>query len=1061
MRPPPFLQSLTPRSFSAQLILLVVGSMLISQLIYTIHVSDQQADFVERALNAQSHAVAGNIAASATADLIQGNLDTLEQLLIQAAQFPGLLSLQIVDPGGKTLADVVTQGKGLATPRFGKTFALPGPGTTPVTESLASDLSAVIWQAIDTGRTIGWVRVEYSLEPVREAKSELWRDNLRAGLFALLFTSGLVLLFLRRPLRQAKAASEFARNLENFDGEQLATPHCSAEFMALNQALNHAATSLAAARLLSASEAAKLSISETRNRAILRTMRDAVVLIDPKGSIISVNDRACELFGYDDEELVGINVRYLMPEPHQSAHDGYLEKYASFRRPRIIGRRVEVEGQRKDGSRFAMDLSVSEMIDDAGSTFIGVIRDITAQKQAQQELEAALAAAHAASEARSRFLANMSHEIRTPINAVLGFSHICQTLDLPERAGGYVGKIRSAAESLLHVVNDILDFSKIEAGKLEMETIPFDLAEVLDQTASMFKIRVRDKGLELVIGAMPGIPERLLGDPLRLGQVLMNLIGNAVKFTEHGEVSLIAMPLEADADSVTLRFDIRDSGLGMTPQQQSMLFTAFNQADSSTTRKFGGTGLGLAISKQLAEHMGGKISVESEPGVGSCFSVTARFGIAPRVAARTRVDSLKGKRMLVVDDNAVMRTLHVRTLQSFGCEADAVDSGEEALARLQVEAGFDLVMLDWRLGGMDGLETARRIRAAGNPVPMVLITGGEPEMARAQMTDGEIQAFLAKPVARAVLHDALLDVLAGRTAAPLAVAAPIAAPVLTGSRILLVDDNDFNREVGRELVELTGAVVDTVDDGAQAVAAVTAGAYDLVLMDLQMPVMDGYTAARIIRESRPGLPIIALTAHAMIEEKTRVLAAGMNGIVTKPILPEVLYAALARFLGGDQPRQKTPGHLPPAVAAPPANAAPPRTPAAEVATLPMVFDHATALTRVSGNEEMLRRFLNMFRQRNANCVTEIGAALAAPDLPSARRLVHTLKGGAGTIGMMELQAGATRLEETLADTLADTPGNDDQARRDAEFAVLQAAWTRAMQALADLLDAPEPPARQT
>jgi CheY-like chemotaxis protein/HPt (histidine-containing phosphotransfer) domain-containing protein len=312
-----------------------------------------------------------------------------------------------------------------------------------------------------------------------------------------------------------------------------------------------------------------------------------------------------------------------------------------------------------------------------------------------------------------------------------------------------------------------------------------------------------------------------------------------------------------------------------------------------------------------------------------------------------------------------------------------------------------------------------------------------------------------------VLHDALVDVLAGRIAAPLAVAAPIAAPVLTGSRILLVDDNDFNREVGRELVELTGAVVDTVDDGAQAVAAVAAGAYDLVLMDLQMPVMDGYTAARIIRESRPGLPIIALTAHAMIEEKTRVLAAGMNAIVTKPILPEVLYAALARFLGGDQPRQEAPGHLPPAAAAPPANAAPPRTPAPEVATLPMVFDHATALTRVSGNEEMLRRFLNMFRQRNANCVTEIGAALAASDLPSARRLVHTLKGGAGTIGMMELQAGAARLDETLADALADAPGNDDQARRDAEFAALQAAWTRAMQALADLLDAPEPPARQT
>ena len=779
---------------------------------------------------------------------------------------------------------------------------------------------------------------------------------------------------------------------------------------------------------LVAERTAELAAAVAHTRLIIDSSAEGILQLDAAGHIALINPAACRMLGYAPEELLGRDV-------HASIH--CPPDAAAPRAPCSLGVAMRAgQALREDGETFwradgrPLPVSVATHPMREGEAVIGAVMSFSDNSQRQaadEEREAARAAAELLARTRSEFLANMSHEIRTPINAVLGFSHICQTLDLPERAGGYVGKIRSAAESLLHVVNDILDFSKIEAGKLEMETIPFDLAEVLDQTASMFKMRLRDKGVELVIGAMPGIPERLLGDPLRLGQVLINLTGNAVKFTERGEISLIAMPLEADADSVTLRFDVRDSGLGMTPQQRSTLFTAFNQADSSTTRKFGGTGLGLAISKQLVEHMGGKISVESEPGVGSCFSVTARFGIAPRVAARTRVDSLKGKRILVVDDNAVMRTLHVRTLQSFGCVADAVDSGEETLARLQAEAGFDLVMLDWCLGGMDGLETARRIRAAGNPVPLVLITGGEPEMARAQMTAGEIQAFLAKPVARAVLHDALLDVLAGRTAAPLAVAAPIAAPVLTGSRILLVDDNDFNREVGRELVELTGAVVDTVDDGAQAVAAVAAGGYDLVLMDLQMPVMDGYTAARIIRESRPGLPIIALTAHAMIEEKTRVLAAGMNGIVTKPILPEVLYAVLARFLGGDQPRQEAPGHLPPPAAAPPATAAPPRTPAAEVATLPMVFDHATALTRVSGNEEMLRRFLNMFRQRNADIVTQIGAALAAPDLPSARRLVHTLKGGAGTIGMMELQAGAARLEETLADALADAPGNDDQA----------------------------------
>ena len=1054
------LQGILPRRFAVQLVLLVVCSLLVAQVVFTIHTSDEQGDFIEQVLKTQAQALAGNIAASAAAGLIQGDFDTLEQLLMQSISFPGVLSLKIVDPGGRALADVVGDGKGSGELRFGQAYAPPETKAESFVETAAEGGSQLFWQTIRAGNTVGWVRVEYSLEPVRAAKRAIWVDNLRAGLIALAFTSGIVLLYLRRPLRHIKLAREFASRLDHHDGTPLPLVDTTAEFAALTDALNQAATSIVESKRSAEREAAKLGSSEARSRAILRTMRDGVVLIDPQGKILSANDQIFEMFGYEEGDLVGHNVSLLMPEPHRSAHDGYLQHYQTTRQRGIVGRRVEVEGQRRDGSRFAIDLYVNEMIDDSGSTFIGVIRDITAQKQAQQELEAALATAHAAGEARIRFLANMSHEIRTPINAVLGFAHICLTLDLPERAGGYVSKIRSAAESLLGVVNDILDFSKIEAGKLEMETIPFDLSEVLDRTADMFKTKVRDKGVELVIGAMPGIPDRLLGDPLRLGQVLINLMGNAVKFTERGEISLIAMPLESDAETVSLRFDIRDSGLGMTPQQQSMLFTAFSQADSSTTRKFGGTGLGLAISKQLVEHMGGEISVESEPGAGSCFSFTARFGIASGLAASNPAGALLlGKRVLAVDDNPVMRTLHERTLQSFGCEAEAVGSGEEALARLQSGEGVDLILMDWSLGGIDGLETARRLRAAGNPVPIVMITGREPELAQAQMKAGEIQAFLAKPVARAILHDTLLDALAGRTAAPLATAAPIAAPVLTGSRILLADDNDFNRQVGRELVELTGAVVDTVDDGAQAVAAVAAGSYDLVLMDLQMPVMDGYTAARIIRESRPALPVIALTAHAMIEEKARVLDSGMNDIVTKPILPEALYAALAAFLGGDRSRETAaPGRSPPPVAVAPAPMVQAREPGPDGLASPQIFDHATALTRVNGNNDMLLRFLRMFRERNANCITDIGVALAARDLQSARRLVHALKGGAGTIGMVELHAGAARLEVTLAAAVRD---NDDPARRDEEFAALQGAWTRALQALAEVLDTPEAPAPQT
>ncbi len=1054
------LQRIVPQRFNVQLVLLVVCSLLIAQVVYTIHSSDEQGDFVEQVLKTQSRALAGNLATSAAAGLVQRDFDTLEQLLAHSIGFPGVLSLQIVDPGGRTLADVVGDGKGRGEPRFGKAFVPPAATAESSVEAATDGGSQVIWQSIRAGNTLGWVRVEYSLEPVRAAKWAMWRDNLSAGLLTLFFSSGAVLLYLRRPLRHIRLAREFASRLDHHDGIPLPLVDTTTEFAALTEALNQAATSIAESQRSAANEAAKLVSSEARSRAILRTMRDGVVLIDSQGNILSANDRILEMFGYEEGGLVGHDVSLLMPEPHRSAHDGYLQQYQATRQRAIVGRRVEVEALRRDGSRFAIDLYVNEMVDDAGSTFIGVIRDITAQKAAQRELEAALAAAHAASEARSRFLANMSHEIRTPINAVLGFAHICQTLDLPERAGGYVGKIRSAAESLLGVVNDILDFSKIEAGKLEMEMIPFDLAEVLDRTANMFKAKVRDKGVELVIGAMPGIPDRLAGRSPPAG---------AGADQPDGKRSQIyrARRDQPDRDAAGCRRRRRDIALRHPRQRPGhdaaatarCFFTAFSQADSSTTRKFGGTGLGLAISKQLVEHMGGEISVESEPGVGSCFSFTAGFGIAAETVAAIPADSpLRGKRVLAVDDNPVMRTLHALNLRSLGCEAETASSGEEALARLQSGEGFDLVLMDWFLGGIDGLEAARRIRAAGNRVPIVMITGGEPEMARAQMKAGEIQAFLAKPVARATLHDTLLDVLAGRTAEPAEAMAPIAAPVFTGSRILLVDDNDFNREVGRELVELTGAVVDTVDDGEQAVAAVAAGSYDLVLMDLQMPVMDGYTASRIIRESRPELPVIALTAHAMIEERSRVLEAGMNDIVTKPILPEALYAALAAFLGGDRAgKVAVAGQLPLPVAAEQVRAVPARAPEPEAVACPKIFDHATALTRVNGNGDMLLRFLRMFRERNANSVTEIGAALAAHDLPSARRLAHALKGGAGTIGMVELHAVAARLEATLA-ALRD---NDDPARRDGEFVALQAAWTRALQALAEVLDAAEAAASQT
>jgi CheY-like chemotaxis protein len=398
----------------------------------------------------------------------------------------------------------------------------------------------------------------------------------------------------------------------------------------------------------------------------------------------------------------------------------------------------------------------------------------------------------------------------------------------------------------------------------------------------------------------------------------------------------------------------------------------------------------------------------------------------------------------VVDDNDTMRSLYSRIARTLGCHVEEANSGEAVLARIEAGGRFDLILLDWKLPGLDGLATARGLRAAGHAMPIILITGGEPEEARLQAEEGDIQAFLAKPAGRSTLHDTMINVLGGHSVPPSVVGQQGKTPDLSGARILLVDDNDFNRQIGRELVELTGATVDTADDGAQAVTAATGGGYDLVLMDLQMPVMDGYTAARIIRELWPDLPILALTAHAMSEETERVLAAGMNDIITKPILPDVLYVKLARWLSGGARHDRATSAVPPAPTIKPTIAPAP------LATAD-IFDLAAALTRANGNHKMLERFLRLFRDRNADMVTQIGEALAAQDLTTARRLAHALKGGAGTVGLVELEALAAHLEATLERAVQ---GKDNPVRRSEDFTALANAWPRAMDALDVLLDAP-------
>jgi PAS domain S-box-containing protein len=803
-------------------------------------------------------------------------------------------------------------------------------------------------------------------------------------------------------------------------------------------------------------------------RSLFESNIDALMTTDPHGIITDVNKQMEWLTDCSRDELIGAPFKNHFSDPARA--EASIKLVLSKKKVN----NYELTARARDGKETVVSFNATTIYD-RDRRLQGVFaaaRDITERKLFEQELgnnrqhleklvrsrTAELAetrdAAEAANRTKSQFLANMSHEIRTPINAVLGFSNLCLNLNLPPRERDYLQKIRSASESLLGIVNDILDFSKIDAGMLKLELIPFSIDDALLRVSSLFSLETRKKGVELVIGTLPGVPDKLLGDPLRLVQVLVNLMSNAVKFTQQGEISLTVEPVLVRSDAATLRFSVRDSGLGITPEQQVNLFSAFTQADSSTTRKYGGTGLGLALCKQLVEGMGGAISVESSAGGGSCFSFSARFGVAAGATVPAHA-TLLGKKVLVVDDNAAMRKLLCRHVQDFGCQVEALESGTLAIDRLQSGAHFDLILLDWRMDGLDGVATARSLRALDNSTPIIMISGDESEIARSLTQSDDIQAFLCKPVPTAVLRDAMIGTLGGRPFSPLPISTPTTLPALGAARILVVEDNDFNRQVCRELVELTGAKVDTVDDGAQAVAAVANGRYDLVLMDIQMPVMDGYTATRVIRERWPILPIIALTAHALSEERPRVLAAGMNDILTKPILPDTLYATLALWLKGDG-KQAAPvpellltGDGQSTLSSQRADPLGPPSPPPLIPVAVDLFDLAAALTRVNGDSKMLERFLGMFRERNAGIVEKIGAALALEDLPSARQLAHALKGGAGTIGMVELEAAAAHLETSLAQALQDS--NTPTPRFD-DFALLEAAWSRSQETLATLLD---------
>jgi PAS domain S-box-containing protein len=668
---------------------------------------------------------------------------------------------------------------------------------------------------------------------------------------------------------------------------------------------------------------------------------------------------------------------------------------------------------------------VEKDADGKATDMYGVSQDITEFKRLEAELVTAKEAAEAATRAKSDFLANMSHEIRTPMNAILGMTHLALKTELTSKQTDYLTKTKVAAQALLGIINDVLDFSKIEAGKLEMENTEFQLDSVLENLSSVVSQKAHDKDLEFLIASSHDLSCRLVGDPLRLGQILINLVNNAVKFTERGEVVLTVALEEQLSDRVKLKFSVRDSGIGMTPEQTARLFQAFSQADTSTTRKYGGTGLGLSISKRLVEMMGGEICAESNFRVGSTFLFTAWFGTAFGETKRKRfIPDLAEMRVLVVDDNEQARVILSDTLRGFGLRAESALSGEDAIQKVTFADSQDpyrVLLMDWQMPGMDGLEASRIIMHGSflkQPPKIVMVTAFGREDIQSQAEAMGIDGFLLKPVSPSLLCDTLVELFGTADKEgnrPRPARRDVLPPDASGIRILLVEDNEVNQQVATELLESAGAIVRIANHGGEAVRILKGSEnlppFDVVFMDLQMPEMDGFTATKLIRAEPPlqNLPIIAMTAHALVEERQRCMEAGMNDHVSKPIDPDALFATLMRWARPRcgqtiQAESRSADGIDEVI----------------LAELEGV-DIGGGLKRVAGNVLLYRDLLAQFAAKQCDAGSQISAAIESGDHELAERIAHTVKGVAGNIGIGGVFTAADELERAIRERDAGVP----------------------------------------
>ena len=760
-----------------------------------------------------------------------------------------------------------------------------------------------------------------------------------------------------------------------------------------------------------------LEHASQQTNLILKNATDGILTVDDEQRIVRFNPEAERIWGYTEAELLGKEMTILLPEYIRETH---LEKIHSFRDADKRGspmadRGLRLAGLTKDGRQFPAEVGISKAEVDGQIQYTAFVKDITAREQAEKELFSAKEAAEAATKAKGDFLANMSHEIRTPMNAVIGLSDLALRTDMTEKQRDYLNKIHGSANSLLGIINDILDFSKIEAGRLDIETINFEIDGVLDNLATVASVKTQDKGLELLFRRDPEIPTVLVGDPLRLGQVLINLTNNAVKFTERGQIVVDIRLRERTGDDLLVEFSVLDTGIGMNEEQLSRLFQSFSQADTSTTRKYGGTGLGLAISKQLVELMDGQIGVDSEPGAGSTFFFTVRLGIGEGAEEKSfkSVPDLTDLHAIVVDDNPTAREILSTYLKSFSFRVDEAGNADQLFEQMdKTEEPYDLIVLDWLMPGMKGIDIATMIKTEIRPAkdPHIVMVSGFSSGDVLDRPGGEhIDQFLSKPVSPSHLFDAVMAAFGQETDRKRSsydsnqIDSETLRPI-QGARMLLVEDNEINQQVASELLQQARIHVEVANHGQEALDMLKPGKFDAVLMDMQMPVMDGITATMRIREDErfQDLPIIAMTANATVEDRDRCVNAGMNDHIPKPIVPKLMFETLLNWV---EHKDRDLSGLPQAgIDQAEAAIALPELPG---------IDTADGVQRLGGNMVAYRKLLQKFVDNQSGAMDELRQAMADDEGELAVRLAHTLKGVSGAIGAGPLQSSAAKLEAEL------------------------------------------------